>query len=174
MDHKTEETVVEQTDTKTNNDVSNALPWAEYAITMLIGLLASVVVLLGYHYFVASGTKQNLGTIDIAEVMQIKELQLTIAVSKKDTSDIDRAAAFDSIKQFAKQLEEAVESVQTECGCVLLVKAAVVKGLPDHTANLKKKLAMDGVNLEGLVATLRSQGSEVPPHRQPEALGSKK
>lgn len=174
MEQKTNETGVLQDDTKTNDELNNSLPWAEYAITLLIGVLSAVMVLLGYHYLIGGGAKQTLGTIDVAEVMQIKELQLTVAVSKKEATDIDRAAAFDSIKQFAKDLEAAVESVQTECGCALLVKAAVVKGIPDHTAALKKKLSMEGVSLEGMIATLRAQGSDVPPQRERELLGSKK
>lgn len=181
MDQPTEQTKQteeprgsDQLGTNNENDGGTSLPWADYAMTLLIGLVSALVVTVAYHYFVSSQNKLNMGTIDVAEVMQIKELQLTLAVSKKGVSDVDRAAAYDSIKTFAKDLESAIDSIQTDCNCVILVKAAVVKGLPDHTASLKKKLSMDGISLESLVATLRSQGTDMPGNNAPETLGGKK
>jgi hypothetical protein len=55
--------------------------------------------------------------------------------------------------------------MQQECGCLLLVKAAVVKASSseDMTPVLKQRLGMDNLNQAEMVKQLQSQGGSGQP-----------
>lgn len=136
--------------------------WLEYTIMALFVVLIPIVSVAGYHFLIAEKNKTNFASIDVAEVMQIKQLQLTITMSGPGVSDVERGAAFETIAAFAKDIDTAITEIQDQCNCILLVRAAVVKGAPDLTGVLKEKLGMGDIQVDQLIAKLKNLGGELP------------
>jgi hypothetical protein len=124
--------------------------YASTLLTVLIVLLALSV----YHYWVAP-RPPRVATVDLSEVLELKQLQVTAHSMKAGATDKDRAAAFDEIGRFARDMEAGVAELARECDCVLFVRAAVVKGVAeDLTPALKRKMAMDGISAADMVQAI--------------------
>lgn len=134
--------------------------WMGLIINVVITLVLVAGMIGVYHYTVASQTKQKIAVVDIAEILGLKELQVTAAATNPDATDRQRAEAFEEITRFARDMETAVNDLQSECGCTLLVRAAVVKAnaAEDLTPALKERLGMAGLDQAKLVQQLRSSG----------------
>ena len=145
----------------------------EYVIMALVSVVISIACLAGYHFWFAEKNRTNLSSIDVAEVMQIKELQLTISMSAPGVSDVERGAAFETIATFAKDIDIAITELQEQCNCVLLVRAAVVKGVPDLTPILKEKLGMGDIQIDQLINKLKTLGGDPPKVREMQEAGVK-
>lgn len=121
----------------------------------LLAIAVSVLAIYIYHAFIIDANKTRLAVIDIGEVMDIKQLQLTQAAMAKDIDDSGRARLYDEVTSFSNEVESAINTIQKECGCTLIVRAAIVKGdAPDLTEQLKAKLGMAGVSPEIIAKAL--------------------
>lgn len=134
--------------------------WLGRLINLASTVLIVVVVLMAYHFFYVSPNKQKYAVVDLSEVLNIKELQVTVAAMRPDASEEVKAKAYDEVAKFGKEVETALSDLQQECGCSIFVKAAVVKaaGAEDLTADLKHRLGMENVNQADLVKQLRTLG----------------
>lgn len=134
--------------------------WLGMLIRGTSTFLIVLVTLVAYHFLVVAPNKQRFGVVDVAEVLNLKELQVTLAASQPDAGENRGAAAFEEIARFAKDIEVALAEIQQECGCSLFVKAAVVKpaGAEDLTPLLKQRLGMDKIDQAQLVQQLRATG----------------
>ena len=139
--------------------------WLEVLIRGTSTLLIVLVTLIAYHFLVVAPNKQRFGVVDIAEVLNLKELQVTLAATQAEPGENKGAAAFEEIARFAKDIEVALAEIQRECGCSLFVKAAVVKpaASEDFTPQLKQRLGMDKVLQAQLVQQLRGSGGRGQP-----------
>ncbi len=139
--------------------------WLEVLIRGMGTLLIVLVTLIAYNFLVVAPNKQRFGVVDIAEVLNLKELQVTLAATQTDPGENKGAAAFEEIARFAKDIEAALAEIQQECGCSLFVKAAVVKpaAAEDFTPLLKQRLGMDKVDQAQLVQQLRGAGGRGQP-----------
>lgn len=139
--------------------------WLEALIRGMGTLLIVLVTLIAYHFLVVAPNKQRFGVVDIAEVLNLKELQVTLAATQAEPGENKGAAAFEEIARFAKDIEVALAEIQQECGCSLFVKAAVVKpaAAEDFTPQLKQRLGMDKVDQAQLVQQLRGAGGRGQP-----------
>lgn len=135
----------------------DGLPWLGMAINAAVALLVVVVALLAYHQFFVLPNKQRFAMLDIAEILQLKELQVTVGLSQPGVDDKTRGDTFQEISTFAQGLEKAIAEVQEECGCTILVRAAVVKGQgEDLTPLLKQKMGLANVDQATLLRQLKS------------------
>ena len=134
--------------------------WLGRLINIASTVLIVVVVLMAYHYFYVSPNKQKYAVVDLSEVLNIKELQVTIGAMRPDASEEAKSKAYDEVAKFGKDVEVALSELQQECGCSIFVKAAVVKpaGAEDLTPELKHRLGMENVNPAELVKQLRTLG----------------
>ncbi len=134
--------------------------WLGLALNIAITLVSVIAVLMAYHFLVAVPSKQKIAVVDIAGVLSLKELEITVAASKPGVTDAQRGESFEVIGKFAKEMEAAIAEMQQECGCLLLVKAAVVKASSseDMTPVLKQRLGMDSLDQAQLLRQLQSQG----------------
>lgn len=134
--------------------------WLGRLINISSTVLIVVVVLIAYHFFYVVANKQKYAVVDITEVLNIKELQVTIAAMRPDASDEAKAKAYEEVAKFGKEIEETLNDLQQECGCSIFVKAAVVKaaGAEDLTPELKRRLGIENVNPADLVKQLRAVG----------------
>lgn len=139
--------------------------WMGFALNGAITLVTVIAVLMAYHFLVAVPSKQKIAVVDIADILSLKQLEVTVAASKPGVTDAQRGESFELIGKFAKEMEAAIAEVQQECGCLLLVKAAVVKASSseDMTPVLKQRLGMDRLDQAELVKQLQSQGGSGQP-----------
>ncbi len=140
-------------------------PWIGMMIQGVSVFLIVLVTLVAYHFLVVAPNKQRFAVIDIAEILNLKELQVTLAASQPEAGENKSAAAFDEIARFAKEIEVALADIQQECGCSLFVKAAVVKpaSAEDLTPLLKQRLGMDKIDQAQLIQQLRATGGSGQP-----------
>lgn len=146
--------------------------WLGLAINIALMLVLVGASLVAYHFYFVLPNKQKFAVIDIGEVLQLKELEVTAAATHADATDAERGEAFESIAKFAKQMEITIGDLQTECGCTLLVKAAVVKlaGAEDLTPVLKQRMGVDQLDAAKLIQQIRGAGGR----GQPPMLGGAK
>ncbi len=127
---------------------------------LLISLGVMLVGQLSYHQWF-SKPPQRVVTVDLNEVLGLKQIQLTMQATKPGATDADRAAAYESIGQFGKEIEEILNGMQRDCGCLLVVRAAVLKGQnEDLTNELKKRLGLEQVSLAQAVDSLSNRGKQ--------------
>lgn len=123
------------------------------AVVAISSMISIIVALIGYIAFVQTSPKPiKFATVDIAEVVQIKELIVTTSISKPGTTDLEREKAFDEIGNFGSRLETAIAEMQNECGCIIFVRAAVIKGIEDLTPVFKEKVGLGGISREMAMA----------------------
>ena len=139
--------------------------WLGLALNGAITLVTVIAVLMAYHYLVAVPSKQKIAVIDIADVLSLKQLEVTVAASKPGLTDAQRGESFEMIGKFAKEMEATIAEMQQECGCLLLVKAAVVKAASseDMTPALKQRLGMDTLDQAQLLKQVQSLGGSGQP-----------
>jgi hypothetical protein len=135
--------------------LSTPMPlWMVIASAALVSILVTILGQIAYAHYGPKAVR--IATVDINEVMQIKEVQLTVMASKPGVTDKEREAAYDEITKFGSSFEGAIGELQRDCDCLILVRAAVVKGAEDMTGALKLKLGMGEVTLAQALATLSS------------------
>lgn len=146
----------EATDTEAQGQtLSTSMPlWMGIAAAALVSILVTILGQVAYAYYGPKAVR--IATVDINEVMQIKEVQLTVMASKPGVTDKEREAAYDEITKFGSSFEGAIGELQRDCDCLILVRAAVVKGAEDMTGALKLKLGMGEITLGQALATLSS------------------
>lgn len=116
-------------------------------IAAIVATLFAAASILGYHYLVVKRNEFRIATVDIGEVMDIKQLQLTQVALDKSLDDVGREKLYEDVKGFSDEVESALVALQQECQCILIVRAALVKGnTPDLTESLKEKLGMTGID----------------------------
>ena len=109
----TNETVAEHIDAASSEAVAQAVKessvsdarddshWLGHLIRGMTTLLIVLVTLVAYHFLMVVPNKQKFAVVDIGEVLNIKELQVTIAAMKPD-SQLQQTQAFKEIAKFAK------------------------------------------------------------------------
>jgi hypothetical protein len=136
--------------------------------TVLTCALVTTVLLAGYHFLVvrsAGAAANKFATVDIGELVRIKQLQTTLAMLQPGVTDKERGAVYDQITAFGQQLDGTVKKIQADCNCVLLVRGAVVGGLPDYTENAKALVGLQGLDPEKLsqqIVALNAPGGQPP------------
>jgi hypothetical protein len=133
--------------------------WMGIAAAALVSILVTILGQIAYAHYGPKAVR--IATVDINEVMQIKEVQLTVMASKPGVTDKEREAAYDEITKFGSSFEGAIGELQRDCDCLILVRAAVVKGAEDMTGALKLKLGMGDITLAQALATLSSPRPQV-------------
>ena len=83
-----------------------------------------------------------IGVVDVAEVYRAKEAEFTQMLTKA-SSEEDRQKALFMARTFAQRLPLALEELPRDCGCLVVLKAAVAGSTPntvDLTAVLRRKV----------------------------------
>jgi hypothetical protein len=84
-----------------------------------------------------------IGVVDVADVYRAKEAEFTQILTKASSED-DRQKALFMARSFAQRLPLALEELPRECGCLVVLKAAVAGATPntvDLTAALRRKVS---------------------------------
>lgn len=128
-------------------------------ISAIATLLIGGLMLLGYHQFVARSVPRQ-GVLSLAEVLETKQLQLAIMASKPGATAAQRNQATAEMGTFAHDLEREIAAIQRDCGCVMFVREAVLRatdsGVTDYTDELRRKVGLEGVTKEQLMAQVKT------------------
>ena len=127
-------------------------------VAFLVSTLVMVIALAGYHTAFGRESKRPIATVDLAQIMQIKELVFNDLLTRPNATDADRAKAYDLIKGLSLDITKSVDELRSDCGCQILVKAAVVGDAElDLTEALKVKLGIASITPEELQRRVRAQ-----------------
>ena len=90
-------------------------------------------------------TKSRFAVVDLATVVR-KNQEASVALLANGAADrAARDSALASAQGFGKRLDAAVVSVSKECGCLLLMREAVIAGdIEDLTPALMSQLSKQG------------------------------
>jgi hypothetical protein len=79
--------------------------------------------------------------------VKIYELQFTQLIARPNVTDKEREEAYNLVSHVGPNIEKGIYVLQQQCGCVVLVKSAVLAGSAiDMTDDLKKILGIDGMS----------------------------
>ena len=110
---------------------------------LLLTVFVVSLALIAYDRLVVRPAVQ-IGVIDLGEVYRAKEREFAnLGRPQRDAPTQDRAMAL--AQKFSEALPRAIDSLPQDCGCLVLIKSAVVGNTPntlDLTPLLKRKLGI--------------------------------
>lgn len=112
-----------------------------FVANVLVSLIAVGSALLAYNRLVILPAR-TIGVVDLAEVYRTKEDEFTRRLTAAHTEE-ERQATLQMARAFAQRLPVALESLPTECSCLVVLKASVAGPTPytvDLTARLRQKV----------------------------------
>ena len=128
--------------------VSELLPpleltlWMSALLVMAISTMIAGLLIAGYHHFVA---KRDAGfvVVDIASIVKAREVQFTELLSRPGVGDQERMQAYQLVSRMGPEIEKAIQELQKECACTIMVKSAVIAGpTRDLTGRLREMLGI--------------------------------
>ena len=132
--------------------------WLGLSFNLCVSLVIIAGALSAYHYLIVVPGQQKLGFVDVAEILRLKELEVTarMAQAGKDAE----GEAYDAIRRFSADMEAALDDLQHECACALLVRSALVKSgtNEDFTTVLKQRLGLDRLDQNQLMRQIGAAG----------------
>lgn len=170
----TEEAALSEASSPTQPAAAGATDWGRtlraFFSPLPVALLVTAVAVSTYHIaFYAPVPK--IATIDLEAVIEAKQLHFAEIVSRPGASDADREHAMALVDSVAPELNRAVAELVAECGCLVLLKNAVVGHVaPDLTARLKDKVNVGNVDVAVLRAKLRDNARGPAPSSLPAPL----
>ena len=117
-----------------------------FAIHFVASVVLFAMVLTAYHRLVILPMRR-VGVIDVTAIWSIKEKQFADIVTRVGATERDRQKAMDIASDFARDLPAALEQLPQECGCLVLVRTAILAQSPDMidlTPLLRHKLGLPG------------------------------
>lgn len=106
-------------------------------------LVVTCVALLFTYHTLFKQAPTRFGTINLDEVVKIREEQFVALLSKDNVSDKEREKAFEMVSSIGPEIKQGMAAIAQSCQCILLVQSAVLSmEVPDYTNDLKKHLGM--------------------------------
>jgi hypothetical protein len=121
-----------------SSPLSRALHWL--FTTALVSALVAGAALAAFDRWVLRPALA-IGTVDLAEIYRAKEAQFTRLLTAPGGED-ERQQALALARSFSERLPAALDELPLECGCLVVVRTAVV-GSPyarDLTGLLRRKV----------------------------------
>ena len=122
-----------QAQTSSNNESTQdeAGGFVTYLWPIVLPALVSAMLLTAYHFWV--NQKATIAVVDVSEVMAIQQAQFVKLLSSGTVTDKQREESFTMVAGFGDRLKVAIDSVQKDCHCTLIVKNAVIGEVSDYT-----------------------------------------
>lgn len=117
-----------------------------YLWPILLPALVSTILIAAYHLWL--NKKTSIAVVDVSEVMAIQQSQFVKLLSSGTVTDKQREESFTMVAGFGDRLKAAIDSVQQDCHCTLIVKNAVIGEVSDYTESLKAKMGMAGLKAD--------------------------
>jgi hypothetical protein len=108
-------------------------------LCLSLSVITSAAAVFVYHAL--SPAPLRFATLNVAELFSERQRELARLVSESG-SEAATEKAVESAKTFGRQLEAEALALPKECGCIVLVRGAVVGGtaLPDYTDLVRQRL----------------------------------
>jgi hypothetical protein len=129
--------------TKEAADRAAAAPSPSRVLVLVVAVLASAAtsagVALAYH--VARPAPVRFATLNVAQLFAERQEAL-MKLAAQGAGEGGAEKAVDLARTFGRQLEAEALALPKACGCVVLVRGAVVAGsdLPDYTDAVRERL----------------------------------
>lgn len=125
--------------------------WRTVAAAAGVSAVVAAVISGGTALVAGAWGKTKIAVVDLAGIVELEQLRMSAVVMKKDSTDAERMQVMERLQTFGKDLEQAMETVRSDCGCVMLTSNAVVgSGVTDLTEAVKTKMGLQGLNLEAM------------------------
>jgi len=113
-------------------------PWWVVGVCLAVSAASSAAALLAYHS--TRPAPPRFATLNVAQLFNERQEELMKLVA--GGGEVATQKAMEMAQAFGKQLEAEVLALAKECGCIVLVRGAVVAGgeLPDYTDVLRQRL----------------------------------
>lgn len=114
----------------------------------VVAVLAGVAVLLSLYWSVRevarletdAALRRSIAVVDVEQALALQRASYLKILAAEQASEQDTADATAFIKSSAERINQALTQVSQECGCILLIRPAVLHhqsaGLADHTLRL--------------------------------------
>lgn len=126
-----------------------------YLWPIVLPALVSTMLLTAYHLWV--NQRASIAVVDVSEVMAIQQSQFVKLLSSGAVTDKQREESFTMVAGFGDRLKAAIDSVQKDCRCTLVVKNAVIGEVSDYTESLKAKMGMAGLQTDDAAKNAAAQ-----------------
>ncbi|MCI0548702.1 MAG: type-F conjugative transfer system protein TrbI [Candidatus Rokubacteria bacterium] len=113
-------------------------PWWVLGMCLAVSAASSAAAVLAYH--ATRPAPPRLATLNVAQLFNERQEELMKLVAGGGEAATQKA--MEAAQAFGKELEAQVLALPKECGCIVLVRGAVVAGgeLPDYTDVLRQRL----------------------------------
>ena len=113
--------------------------YQQFLLSLSLSVITSVATVFVYHAL--SPAPPRFATLNVAELFSERQQELARLVSESG-SEAATEKALKSAKAFGRQLEAEALALPRECGCIVLVRGAVVGGtaLPDYTDLVRQRM----------------------------------
>lgn len=143
----------------------SVLAAAAISAAVTVCLVASALMLYDHYRW---KPQRAIATLDIEALVSAREVSIMSSLTRPETTDADRAVAYDKLSGFGKQLEDAIGQAAAECNCDILVRGAVVgRAARDLTDDVGARLGINALAVaEGRDRIRRSLADAKPPSPQ--------
>lgn len=144
---------------------SSSMGLLDYLVLFFMSVLTSMAVISGYHYLFTQQTP-TIAVVDVNELVELKQLAVSAQAITAKKTEKTAQDIYEQITSFTNKLEQEIANIQEDCGCVLIVRPAVIKSKTtvDYTDALKQHLGIDGLNRDELIKQITSAGGNDPEH----------
>ena len=111
-----------------------------------INAAVSLAIVAGAALWMQHNQKPTFGTLDVAELYRLKEAQVAAVLVKRDSGDAERILAIQRAVIFGAELSKLIDTLPEECGCLVLVRGAVLGSgaqLVDLTPAVRLRLGLE-------------------------------
>ena len=111
-----------------------------------INTVVSLALAAGVSAWMQRTQKPTFGTLDVAELYRLKEAQVAAVLVKRDSGDAERILAIRRAAVFGAELSKLIDTLPEECGCLVLVRGAVLGSgaqLVDLTPVVRQRLGLE-------------------------------
>ena len=111
-----------------------------------INTVVSLALAAGVAAWMQRTQKPTFGTLDVAELYRLKEAQVAAVLVKRDSGDAERILAIRRAAVFGAELSKLIDTLPEECGCLVLVRGAVLGSgaqLVDLTPAVRQRLGLE-------------------------------
>lgn len=111
---------------------------------ILVSASLSALMVAGATWW-ARQHQPRMATVDLQAVLDAKRASFAERITRPNMTDRDREAALAETSEVGTQMSAALRSLQAECGCILLTRAAVIGAyaeVEDMTPALMARLGM--------------------------------
>lgn len=119
-------------------------PWLRYLVVALAAVVALMTMYWGAREVArqeaSAAVRHSIGVVDIEQALAKQRALYLQLMSRATASDEEKVRATEFVKASTQRINTALATMADECGCVLLIKPAVLQhekvGLVDYTSRL--------------------------------------